>query len=238
MHKSRNKGTISASSHKLSSLASCDSPATVTALRSYIGAYKVFNRVLRSCFRLLESLESAVPGRQKHEKIIWSDSLLSAFKSKQSALASAVTLSLPNLQISLFIVHDGAQVGIGSVLYLLRNEKIKLGGFFSAKLKAHQSLWYPCEIEALSISTSVSHFGPYIRQSLSLTQILTDNKPCVQACEKMIRGQFSTSSRVLRSIKARLSLIVAHFRPEIFYWLVQKIRSLSPEKPAIIQFHD
>ena len=68
--------------------------------------------------------------------------------------------------------------------------------FFSVKLKAHQSLWCPCEIEALSISTSVSHFGPYIRQSLSRTQILTDNKPCVQAWAKMIRGQFSTSSRV------------------------------------------
>ena len=44
--------------------------------------------------------------------------------------------------------------------------------------------------------------------------------------------------KFLRSIKARFSLIVAHFRPEIFYWLVQKIRSLSSQKPAIIQFHD
>ena len=43
---------------------------------------------------------------------------------------------------------------------------------------------------------------------------------------------------LLRSIKARFSLIVAHFRSEIFYWLVQKNRSLSPQKPAIIQFHD
>ena len=34
------------------------------------------------------------------------------------------------------------------------------------------------------------------------------------------------------------SLIVAHFRSEIFYWLVQKICSLSPQKPVIILFHD
>ena len=125
-----NNGTISASSHKLSPLASCDPPATVTALRSYIGAYKVFKQVLRGCSRLLESLESAVAGRQKDERIIWSDSLLSAFKTAQSALASAVTISLPTPTDQLIIVHNGAQVGIGSVLYLLRNEKIKLGGFF------------------------------------------------------------------------------------------------------------
>ena len=49
--------------------------------------------------------------------------------------------------------------------------------------------------------------------------------------------QFCFSS--LKSIKARFSLTLAHFHPEIFYWLVQKIRSLSPQKPpaAIIQFH-
>ena len=41
---------------------------------------------------------------------------------------------------------------------------------------------------------------------------------------------------VLRSIKVRFSLIVAHFRPEIFYWLVQKIRSLSPQNQQSYNF--
>ena len=97
---------------------------------------------------------------------------------------------------SLIIVHDGSQVGIGSVLYLKRNDSIRLGSYFSAKLKTHQALWYPCEIEALSIAVSVSHFSPYIRESLNRTQILTDSRPCVQAWGKMRRGQFSTSARV------------------------------------------
>ena len=48
----------------------------------------------------------------------------------------------------------------------------------------------------------------------------------------------SYHSNMLRSIKAGFSLIVAHFRPEIFYQLVQKIRSFSPQKPSIIQFDD
>ena len=38
--------------------------------------------------------------------------------------------------------------------------------------------------------------------------------------------------------RPQVRLIVAHFRPEIFYWLVQTIRSYSSQKPAIIQFHD
>ena len=62
-----NNCTISTSSCKLFPLASCGPPATVKALRSYIGAHKVFNRVLRGCSCLLESLESAIAGRQKKE---------------------------------------------------------------------------------------------------------------------------------------------------------------------------
>ena len=42
----------------------------------------------------------------------------------------------------------------------------------------------------------------------------------------------------LSSIEARVSFLVAHFRPEIGYWLVKKIRSISPQKPAIMQLHD
>ena len=42
-----NNGNISAGSHKISPLQSCQPPPTVTTLRSFIGSYKVFNRVLR-----------------------------------------------------------------------------------------------------------------------------------------------------------------------------------------------
>ena len=76
------------------------------------------------------------------------------------------------------------------------------------------SKWYPCEIEALSIATSVRHFGPYLRQSQNLTQILTDNKPCVQAWSKMVQGEFSTSSRVatFMSVLAEYHVDVQHIR--------------------------
>ena len=87
-------------------------------------------------------------------------------------------------------------MGIGSVLYIKRRDVLKLGGFFSAKLKSHQVRWLPCEVEALSIGVSVTHFGPHIRESTNRTQILTDNRPCVQAWAKMRKGEFSTSARV------------------------------------------
>ena len=42
-----NNGYLTASSHKLLSLTKCDLPSTVTNLRSFIGSYKFFNRVIR-----------------------------------------------------------------------------------------------------------------------------------------------------------------------------------------------
>ena len=56
--------------------------------------------------------------------------------------------------------------------------------------------WLPCEIEALSIGSAVKHFAPYIIQAKQTTQILTDSRPCVQAYSKLLRGEFSSSSRV------------------------------------------
>ena len=74
--------------------------------------------------------------------------------------------------------------------YLVRESEVKLCGFFCAKLKPHHSRWWPCKIEALSIDTSMHHFGPYLRQSVTKSQILTDNKSCVQAWPKMTRDEF------------------------------------------------
>ena len=174
-----NNGSITASKHKVSSLATCDPPATVTALRSYVGAYKIFNRIIRNCATLLDDLERFMSGKQKNDKLIWTNDLLERFRESQSALSKISVVQLPRPSDHLILVHDGSKVGIGSVLYLIRSGQMKLGGFYSAKLKVHQRLWYPCEIEALSIASSVSHHSPYITQSDHRTQILTDNRPCV-----------------------------------------------------------
>ena len=191
-----NNGSLKASSHKLLPLSKCDPPATVTAMRSYIGAYKFFNRVIRGCAVHLDDLEKCIAGKQKTDKITWTDNLLQKFHDSQKALASAAVITLPKRSDQIIIVHDGSHAGIGSVLYLKRCDSTKLGGYFSAKLKTHQIRWFPCEIEALSIAVSVAHFAPYIRDSIHCTQILTDNRPCVQAWSKMRRGEFSTSARV------------------------------------------
>ena len=95
----------------------------------------------------------------------------------------------------MWIITDGAvkTPGIGTTLYLTRNNKLQLAGFFSAKLRGRQFTWLPCEIEILFKAAATKHFSPYIIQSKTPPCILTDSKPCVQSFEKLCRGEFSSS---------------------------------------------
>ena len=97
-------------------------------------------------------------------------------------------------------------------MYLKRNGRLLLGGFFNAKLKNHQVTWLPCEVEAFCIGATIKHFAPYIVQSHHPAQVLTDSRPCVQACKKLERGEFSNSARVTTFLAAvsRYNITVRH----------------------------
>ena len=103
--------------------------------------------------------------------------------------------------------------GIGATLYVTRNNKLQLAGFFRAKLRGRQVTWLPCEIEALFIAAATKHFSPYIIQSKTPDCILTDSKPCVQSFEKLCRSEFSSSPRVVTflSTVSKYQASVRHF---------------------------
>ena len=144
---------------------------------------------------------------------MWGDELLLAFKSAQRALEDNRTITIPQPQDALWIVTDGSvkNRGIAATLYVHRHGSLLLAGFFSAKLRKHQVTWLPCEIEALAIGAAIRHFAPFIIQSSHTTEVLTDNRPCVQAYKKLKRGEFSASSRVT-SFLSTVSRHSAHVR--------------------------
>ena len=127
-----------------------------------------------------------VAGRLSKEEILWTDDLRSAFSTTQASLSSHRTITLPRPNDQLWIVTDG----------VTRFDSLHLAGFFSDKLRSHQLSWLPCEIEALAIATATKHFSPYLVQSNHKACILSDSQPCVQAYEKLCRGEFSASPRV------------------------------------------
>ena len=190
-------GTIQATPQ--ATLSTCMRPDNVKGLRSFIGAYKFLSRVIPGCASILSPLDDAIAGCESLSKISWTEDLYARFEHAQEFLASSKVITLPRPSDQLWIVTDGAvkNHGVGATLYITRGSKVYLSGFFSAKLRGRQMTWIPCEVEALSIAVATKHFSPFIIQSVNKACILTDSKPCVQAYEKLCRGEFSASPRVL-----------------------------------------
>ena len=172
------------------------------------------SRVIPRCSSYLTPLDAVTAGRPSQESISWTDDLRTAFRSAQKALSLALTITLPRPEDQLWIVTDGAvrDPGIGATLYVTRSDRLHVSGFFSAKLRGSQTTWLPCEVEALSIAAATKHFSPYFIQSSKKACIITDSKSCVQAYEKLCRGEFSASPRVATflSVVSRYQASVRH----------------------------
>ena len=130
--------------------------------------------------------------------MLWSQELTQSFEQAQKFLSSSKCITLSRTTDQLWIVIDASikALGLTATLYTMRQDKLFLAGHFSAKLRTHQRSWLPCELEVLTITIVTNHFSPYIIQSHLQACVLTDSKPCVEAIEKLCRGEFSTSRRV------------------------------------------
>lgn len=192
------QGVISVSPHKINPLATADPPKTVKGLRSWIGAYKHMKACISQYSALLSPLEAAVGRRESREEIVWSSELLRHFDTAKTALSQVKAITTPRPSDQLIITSDGAvrNRGIGSILYVVRNGEMKLGGHYSMKLSETQTRWLPCEVEALGIASAINHWAKSIKESKFTTKVLTDSKPCVQAYLKLCKGEFSNSARV------------------------------------------
>ena len=104
---------------------------------------------------------------------------------------------LPKPDDQLWIVTDGAvrEPGIGATLYVTREEKLHLSGFFSAKLRGSQATWLPCEVEALSsprlLSTLVPTSSNPTRMHVSLltvSPVFKHLKSCAAANSPQVPG--------------------------------------------------
>lgn len=208
------QGRLSASPHRMAVLSACSRPETVHGLRSFIGAYKFLGRVLPSCSQVLSPLDKAIAGRSSQEVIEWTDDLVCYYEKAQTHLSDNKSIVIPRPSDHVWIVTDGSvsKRGLGATLYVTRDKKLSLAGFFSAKLRKHQVTWLPCEIEALCIAAAVKHFSPFIIQSKHPTSVLTDSQPCIQAIEKLCKGEFSSSPRVTSflSTVSRYQVSVRH----------------------------
>ena len=194
------EGSLSPSPHHIAPLSVCERPRTVKGLRSYLGAYKIVARCLKHCSQFLAPLESLSAGKASADLVTWNQASSDAFEASQSHLSKCVPINLPSTEDKLCLITDAssAKAGISATLVSVKNNSTdpQICSFFSAKLKGGHDKWLPCEIECLAIASAINHFRPFIINSNHRVTVLTDSKPAVEAYQRFLRGDFSTSSRM------------------------------------------
>ena len=190
-------GTLSPSQHKICPLINTKPPKTCTAMRSFIVAYKDLARAIPKSAALLAPFENAIKGLNGKDAITWNDELAEHFKKAKLTLTAPQTIVIPRVDDQLVITVDASPMngGLGATMFVVREGKRLIAAHYSFKLKSHQLKWLPCEAEALAITSSVSHFAPYIKNSLLQTQILTTVNPvckpgrnCAEVCFLPLHG--------------------------------------------------
>ena len=207
-----NNGFITPTTHRMNALAACNLPKSVKELRSFIGCFKFISRVLPCYAVILQPLEEFAGGKSSSEKLNWTEDLIASFNKAKSHLKKAKPVALPRSEDQLHIVTDASVSGLASALYITKGGKPILAGYFNQSIKKDQCRMIPCEAEALAISASIKHFSYYITQSSKRTRILTDSRPCVLAYRKLMRGEFSSSSKVTTflSLASRYAVEIMH----------------------------
>lgn len=207
--------------HRISTLATCERPYTVTGMRSFVGTFKVLSRVILGTASILDPLEASTINLKDGKCLInWTDELIAAFRKAQLHLRENKIIQLPRVDDKLWIVTDGATVlqGLGATMYTTQGDsKLALAGFFSAKLRPLQKGWLPCKVEALAIAAAIKHFAPFLIQARLPATVLTDSKPCIQAIHRLCRGEFSASPRITTflSAVARYGVLVCHLKGSV-----------------------
>ena len=201
--------------HTVSPLTRAEEPSTVKQLRSFLGSYKQLTECITDYAVLLSPLEKAVAGLESAARIQWTPELSNSFAVAKDALNNIDTIFIPKPtdKLEVFVDYSQDKKAVGGKLIIKREDSnnIKrslIGGHFSCKLDVHQKNWLPCEGEALGVKLICKHFSNYIRESMNITTVYTDNLPTVHAWRRMKTGAFSASARVASFLTGLSTLTV------------------------------
>ena len=172
---------------------------TVKDIRSWLGLYKTFIDCTPNLTMLLDKFDQFVGSRDSKDSVTWTEDFIQSFKHAQEHIKNMKDLYLPTKHDQLIIMCDGARTppAVGMVLQAKTpNGDIKIVKYYSVKLKPHMVKWYPCELEAVALGSSIEAFYEFIKQSIKPIIICPDSKPVVDAAKKIEKGQFSLSPRI------------------------------------------
>ena len=198
-------GTVGPSEHIITSLAATTTAdlVTVKQVNSWKGLYKTLIRHLPHLAAVMMPFDRACASKASSSKFDWSrPGILAAFNTATTHLKEIKTTYLPRPEEQLALQPDTSTNTLctGWVLYTLRPSQQGTQWlpvqYASGKLSNYMEGWSPCEKEGVGAVLAIDQVRHWINESHKTTIVMPDNKPVVEAANKMKLGKHSTSSRL------------------------------------------
>ena len=134
-------------------------PTTQHKLAEFVGLTNFYHRFLNHREAILKPLNDllAAPVGGKKE-FVWTDSALKAFMVANEALANAMLLSHPVMNVPTSVMTDAPNVAVGAVLQQFAQDKWCSISYFFRKLKPAEMHYSTFNQELLAIYLAIKHF--------------------------------------------------------------------------------
>ena len=146
---------------KIKALRDIPRPIRKKQLRSFLGGIGYYRCYINGFASDLAELTPAT-AKGAPDRIMWSDAMVSSFKSLVSKLCKRVVLHVPGEADMLFLRTDASKKGVGCVLCAVNPDERDTQrpvAFYSAQLQGAQTRYSATELEALAIVKSIKHFN-------------------------------------------------------------------------------
>ncbi len=197
-------GSISVPEARVKAIRDHPRPVTRKQLRSFLGLIGFYRRFVKY-FHKWSVLLTPHASRELSGVVPWSEEMGEAFIALCNSLSSSLLLCVPKCDDTFSLECDASACGIGSVLYVHRNDEKLPVAFFSRQLRGAQTRYSAQELEGLALVESIRHFAYYL-YGRRFT-VVTDHRVLVNLKEE----------KQLNRRLYRWSLILSEFDFEIVY---------------------
>lgn len=147
---------------KVRSILETPIPRNTTEVRGLIGVLQWYRRFIKDFSTVSEPITSLIKGNRKRLPIVWTQEADDAFKALKQQLVSAPILVSPDFTQPFYIQTDASDVGLGAVLFQVRDGFEHPIAFASRKLTKCEKKYSVTEKECLGALFGVEKFRGYV----------------------------------------------------------------------------
>lgn len=158
---------------KVASICEYPRPRNTTEIKRFIGMASWYRRFIKDFSELVVPLNNLIKGKNKGNKVIWSEEAINSFENLKKRLASAPVLANPDFSKMFTIQTDSSDHALGGILTQGEGNNEHVIAYASRTLTKSERNYTTTERELLAIKFAISKFLRYVQATKF--RVITDH---------------------------------------------------------------